>query len=59
MIEEVLDGVTGMLKSTWSVIYANLPQIHSISGLFLYSFITYIFLSFLRWLRSSTLHPYI
>jgi len=56
-MEEIINKFETVLSTVCSFVYQNSPQLASVSGMFFYSFIVYIFLFGLRYLRQEMLYP--
>jgi hypothetical protein len=52
-MEEISEG----LSRFGSYIFSNLPSAASVSGLFFYSFVTYLFLFCMRYARNEVIYP--
>lgn len=56
-MEEILGVFESGLSAVCRFVYDNSPDLTSVSGMFFYSFIVYIFLLGLRLLRQEVLYP--
>lgn len=54
---EVVNAFEGALSAVCSFAYRNSPELASVTGMFFYSFIVYLFLLGLRLLRQEILYP--